>query len=190
MLDPQTGEVLSLVSLPAYRSERLRDWHRWGDLGRRSRRTGSKPLQNRALQGRYSPGSTFKIAMAVAALEEGVVTPDFTVTCGGGKSVYGRFYKCWKSHGTVKMDQAIEQSCNTYFYTLGEKLDVDQIHKWSTALGLGEMSGIDLPHEVRGLIPSRAWKRERHARAVVSRRDHLRGHRAGTGVGDADLGSP
>ena len=162
VLDPQTGEVLSLVSLPAYDPNAFAtgiDGATWTALNT----DGLKPLQNRALQGRYSPGSTFKIAMAVAALEEGVVTPDFTVTCGGGASFYGRFYKCWKKHGTVKMDQAIEQSCNTYFYTLGEKLDVDQIHKWSTALGLGEMSGIDLPHEVRGLIPSRAWKRERHA---------------------------
>ena len=162
VLGPQTGEVLSLVSLPAYDPNAFAtgiDGATWTALNT----DGLKPLQNRALQGRYSPGSTFKIAMAVAALEEGVVTPDFKVTCGGGASVYGRFYKCWKAHGTVVMDEAIEQSCNTYFYALGEKLDVDQIHKWSTALGLGEMSGIDLPHEVQGLIPSRAWKRKRHA---------------------------
>ena len=162
VLDPQTGEVLSLVSLPAYDPNAFAtgiDGASWAALNT----DGLKPLQNRAIQGRYPPGSTFKIAMAVAALEEGVATPDFTVICRGRASFYGSSRKCWKSHGTVKMDQAIEQSCNTYFYTLGEKLDVDQIHKWSTALGLGEMSGIDLPHEVQGLIPSRAWKRERHA---------------------------
>ena len=98
--------------------------------------------------------------MAVAALEEGVVTPDFSVTCRGGGTFYGRRYQCHTTHGTVAMREAIEKSCNTYFYTLGQKMEIDQIHKWSTALGLGELSGIDLPHEVRGLMPSTAWKRE------------------------------
>ncbi len=162
VLDPQTGDVLSLVSLPAYDPNAFVtgiDGASWAALNA----DGLKPLQNRAIQGRYPPGSTFKIAMAVAALEEGVATPDFTVTCRGGASFYGSFRQCHTTHGTVAMDEAIEKSCNTYFYTLGEKLDIDQIHKWATALGLGELSGIDLPHEVRGLMPSRAWKRARHA---------------------------
>ena len=159
VLDPWTGEVLSLVSLPAYDPNAFAagiDADTWTALNR----DALKPLQNRALQGRYSPGSTFKIAMAVAALEEGVIDPDFKVRCGGGAGFYGRFYRCHATHGEVGLEEALEKSCNTFFYTLGEKLDVDQIHRWATALGLGEVSGIDLPYEVQGLIPSRAWKQE------------------------------
>ena len=156
-LDPWSGDVFALVSLPAYDPNAFAtgiDGATWAALNRDT----LKPLQNRALQGRYSPGSTFKIAMAVAALEEGVVDPDFKVACNGGGTFYGRFYRCHTTHGVVGMEEAIEKSCNTYFYTLGQKLDVDQIHKWSTALGLGELSGIDVPYEVQGLVPSRAWK--------------------------------
>ena len=159
VLDPRSGEILSLVSLPAYDPNAFAmgiDSATWSGLNDDTRR----PLSNRALQGRYSPGSTFKIAMAVAALEEGIINAEDRVACHGGGTFYGRFYKCWGSHGSVNMREALEQSCNTYFYTLGQKMEVDQIHKWATALGLGVLSGIDLPHEVQGLVPSTAWKRE------------------------------
>ena len=159
VLDPRSGEILSLVSLPAYDPNAFAlgiDQDAWSALNEDTLR----PLNNRALQGRYSPGSTFKIAMAVAALEEGVVTPDFRVECRGGGTFYGRFFQCHRTHGSVDMREALEQSCNTYFYTLGEKMEIDQIHTWATALGLGELSGVDLPHEVQGLMPSSAWKRE------------------------------
>jgi penicillin-binding protein 2 len=160
VLDPQSGEVLSLVSLPAYDPNDFAvgiDSETWASLNSDSLR----PLQNRALQGRYPPGSTFKVVMAAAALEEGVITPDFTVACRGGGTFFRRFFRCHSTHGTVSLYEALEKSCNTYFYTIGNMLDVDVINRWSEAFGLGVMSGIDLPHEVRGLIPSRAWKRER-----------------------------
>ena len=159
VLDPRSGEILALVSLPAYDPNAFAlgiDQDTWDTLNQDTLR----PLTNRALQGTYSPGSTFKIAMAVAALEEGIVTPDFRVPCSGGGTFYGRFFQCWTAHGSVDMREALERSCNTYFYTLGEKMNIDQIHKWATALGLGELSGLDLPHEVQGLMPSTAWKRE------------------------------
>ena len=159
-LDPRSGAILALVSRPAYDPNvfaRGIDSATWGQLNRDRLR----PLNHRALQGRYSPGSTFKVAMAVAALEEGVVTPDFRVACRGGRRVHGRFFRCHSTHGSVDMREALEQSCNSYFYALGERMEIDQIHKWATALGLGELSGVDLPHEVRGLMPSTAWKRER-----------------------------
>ena len=159
VLDPRSGEVLSLVSLPAYDPNAFAlgiDTRTWASLNTDDR----KPLQNRPLQGRYAPGSTFKVVMAAAALEEGVVTPDFKVSCAGGGNFYGRFFRCHERHGTVTLEEAIEKSCNTYFYTLGSMLDIDVIHKWATAFGLGELSGIDLPHEVQGLVPSTAWKRE------------------------------
>ncbi len=159
-LDPRSGAILALVSLPGYDPNlfaRGIDSETWGRLNRDPHR----PLNHRALQGRYSPGSTFKVVMAVAALQEGVVTPDFRVSCGGGRVVHGRFFQCHSTHGSVDMREALEKSCNSYFYALGEKMEIDQIHKWGTALGLGELSGVDLPHEVRGLMPSTAWKRER-----------------------------
>ena len=159
-LDPRSGEILALVSRPAYDPNvfaRGIDSETWGRLNRDRLR----PLNHRALQGRYSPGSTFKVAMAVAALEEGVVTPDFRVACRGGRFVHRRFFRCHSTHGSVDMREALEKSCNSYFYALGEKMEIDQIHKWGTALGLGELSGVDLPHEVRGLMPSTAWKRDR-----------------------------
>ncbi|HXW03934.1 MAG TPA: penicillin-binding protein 2 [Vicinamibacterales bacterium] len=161
ILDPRSGEILALVSLPAYDPNQFAvgiDLATWRALNVDKLR----PLQNRALQGRYSPGSTFKIAVAVAALEEGVVSPEHRVFCPGGGNFYGRFFKCHLAggHGSVDMRTALEKSCNTYFYTLGNMLGVDRIHKWSAALGLGERSGIDLPNEVRGLVPSTEWKKQ------------------------------
>jgi penicillin-binding protein 2 len=121
-----------------------------------------KPLQNRAIQGLYSPGSTFKIVLAVAALEEGLITPDFRVSCGGGATFYGRYFQCLKRHGSVDLHRSIEQSCNTYYYTLGAMLGVDKIHKWATLLGLGGKTDIDLPNEAQGLVPSTEWKQRRY----------------------------
>ena len=159
ILDPRTGEILSLVSLPAYDPNSFAvglDLATWRALNTDK----LKPLQNRALQGRYSPGSTFKIAVAVAALEERVISPEQQIYCPGGANFYGRFFKCWEAngHGYMNMRHALEKSCNTYFYTLGNMLGVDRIHKWSSLLGLGERSGIDLPNEVKGLVPSTEWK--------------------------------
>ena len=159
VMDPRSGEVLALVSLPAYDPNAFAlgiDRVTWESLNSNL----LKPLQNRALQGRYSPGSTFKLVVAVAALEEEVVTPDFKVTCRGGASFYRRFFRCHAVHGKVDMHEAIEKSCNTYFYTLGSRLDIDVLHKWATALGLGVLTGIDLSHEVQGIMPSTEWKLE------------------------------
>ena len=157
-LDPRSGEVLALASLPAYDPNdfaRGIDGPTWSMLNNDAR----KPLQNRALQGRYSPGSTFKLVVAAAALQEGIATPDFTVDCQGGGVFYGRFFRCHSQHGPVAMDEALEKSCNTYFYTLGQRAGIDAIHRWATALGLGRPTGIDLPHEATGTVPSREWKR-------------------------------
>jgi penicillin-binding protein 2 len=160
ILDPRSGEVLAFTSLPAYNPNQFAggiDTASWNAL------TSDPllPLQNRALQGKYSPGSTFKVAVAVAALEEGVVNPDFRVFCPGGATFYGRYFQCHLKggHGSVDMRHAIEKSCNVYFYTLGNMLGVDRIHKWASLLGLGERSGIDLPNELKGLVPSTEWKK-------------------------------
>src|SRR5688500_9081304 len=163
VLDPNSGEVLTLVSLPAFDPNKFAvglDQATWTSL----RDDKLKPMQNRALQATYSPGSTFKLVLATAALEEGVATPDFRVNCAGGASFYGRYFQCHLKggHGTIDMRHAIEKSCNVYFYTLGNMLGVDRIHKWASLLGLGERNNIDLPNEVRGLVPSTEWKRRVH----------------------------
>jgi penicillin-binding protein 2 len=161
MLEPSTGEVLAFASLPAYDPNAFStgiDRATWTALNSDPLR----PLNDRAIQGRYSPGSTFKMAVAVAALEEGLITPDFRVHCSGAGMFHGRAFRCWRAggHGTVDLRTALEHSCNVYFYTLGNMVGVDRIHKWATQLGLGVPSGIDLPNEVTGLIPSVAWKRQ------------------------------
>ena len=119
-----------------------------------------KPLQNRALQGRYSPGSTFKMAVGLAGLEEGIITPDFPRVLRRPRDVLRPDFACWKKpgHGSLDLRHAIEQSCDVYFYTVGNMLGVDRIHKWATLLGLGVKSGIDLPNELQGLVPSTEWK--------------------------------
>src|SRR6478736_5278509 len=162
ILDPGNGDVLGFTSRPAYDPNAFAagiDRETWASL------TSDEdlPLNDRAIQGRYSPGSTFKMAVATAALQEGVITPDFKVHCVGSANFYGRPFKCWKKggHGTVDLRHAIEQSCNVYFYTIGNMTGIDNIHKWATLLGLGEKSGIDLPNELVGLVPSPEWKQAR-----------------------------
>jgi penicillin-binding protein 2 len=160
VLVPDTGEILAYASLPSYDPNAFVagiDRATWTALNA----DALKPLQDRVIQGRYSPGSAFKMAVATAALEEGIITPDFAVDCHGGQDFYGRVFHCWKKegHGTVNLRQAIERSCDVYFYTLGKMVGVDLINKWATRLGLGVKSGIDLPNEVTGLVPSSEWKR-------------------------------
>jgi penicillin-binding protein 2 len=162
IMDPRSGEVLAFTSVPAYDPNAFAagiDRTSWNSLNT----DDLKPLQDRAIQGRYSPGSTFKMAVATAALEEGIITPDFKVYCPGHATFFGRSFQCslpnGRGHGTLDLRHAIEQSCNVYFYTVGNMVGIDKIHKWATLLGLGEKTGIDLPNEVQGLVPSPEWKR-------------------------------
>src|SRR5262245_27548575 len=160
VLDPNNGEVLGFMSRPSYDPNVFAagiDRAAWSELNSDE----LKPLQDRAIQGRYPSGSTFKMAVATAALEEGIITPDYKVFCPGHATFFGHSFKCWKpgGHGWVDLRHAIEQSCNVYFYTIGNMTGIDRIHKWATLLGLGEKSAIDLPGENRGLVPSPEWKR-------------------------------
>jgi penicillin-binding protein 2 len=164
VLDPRNGEVLGFTSRPAFDPNNFAggiDRKEWAALNTDELR----PLQDRAIQGRYSPGSTFKMAVALAGLEEGIITPDFKVYCPGHANFYGREFHCWMDrrggHGSVDLRRAIAESCDVYFYTVANMVGIDKINKWATALGLGVMSGIDLPNEVQGLVPSTQWKREK-----------------------------
>src|SRR3954453_13455687 len=162
VLDPSNGDVLAFTSVPAYDPNAFAagvDRATWASLNTDE----DRPLNDRAIQGRYSPGSTFKMAVALAGLEEGIITPDFHAHSPGHANFYGHDFKCWKpgGHGSIDLRHAIEQSCDVYFYTVGNMLGVDKINKWATLLGLGVKSGIDLPNEVQGLVPSTEWKREK-----------------------------
>jgi penicillin-binding protein 2 len=159
-LDPRTGEILSLVSRPAFDpnsfSSRISK-KEWDDLMTDPR----KPMQNRAIQSRFPPGSVFKIIMTIAGLQEGILKPGYTDFCSGSTVMYGRVFSCHKKggHGTVDLHKAIVNSCNVFFYHLGQKMGIDKIAYWAQAMGLGQRTGVDLPSEDSGLIPSAEWKR-------------------------------
>jgi penicillin-binding protein 2 len=158
-LDPQTGEVLAMTSLPAYDPNLFAsglDSQTLAALLNDPR----KPFINRLIQGTYSPGSTFKIVMAIAGLEEGVITPETRFFCPGYGTFYGRPFRCHRAggHGWMDVRHAIEQSCNVFFYNVGDRLSIDTIHAYSARLGLTGRTGIDLPGEVGSLVPSTAWK--------------------------------
>jgi penicillin-binding protein 2 len=112
------------------------------------------------IQGAYAPGSTFKVAEAIAGLEEGVVTPSTTVYCPGYYAIYGTVFRCNVpgGHGIVNLHRAIAKSCNVYFYQLGVRLEIGRLSAWAKKLGLGSPTGVDLPHEASGLMPSPEWK--------------------------------
>ncbi|HYH01192.1 MAG TPA: penicillin-binding protein 2 [Terriglobales bacterium] len=160
-MDPRTGEVLAMVSRPTFdpNSFAVRISRKeWNALIT----DPAKPLLNKAIQAQLAPGSVFKIVMAVAGAQEGI-TQDMRVNCGAGGTFYGRFFKCWVSgnapaHGSVDLSKAIYQSCDTFFYTLGERLGIGRIAKYATMFGLGQKTGIDLPQEVNGVMPSEQWK--------------------------------
>ena len=157
-LDVRTGEVLGLGSYPAENPDEFR-----GDAGkfREMLADPATPLLNRAVQGRYPPGSSFKLVTAAAGLAEGVVGPETRYTCNGRTRVAGRTFRCHRAqgHGAVTLREAISKSCNVFFYRLSEALDVDVIASYARAFGLGEPTGVDLRNESSGLVPTREWKR-------------------------------
>lgn len=123
-----------------------------------------KPLINKTVQGSYPPGSIFKIVTALAAISEGLVTPDTSIFCSGGIMFGNRRFGCWKKggHGTVNFQKALIESCDVYFYTMGMRLGVDKIARYAHSLGLGKKSGVELEHEKSGIIPTTEWKRKRY----------------------------
>jgi penicillin-binding protein 2 len=162
VLDVRTGEILAMVSHPVFDPNvfaRGITADEWRSL------TGDPlhPLNNRVIQGQYPPGSTFKVMMAAAALEKGVVTPATRFSCSGGLPFGGRVFRCWKKggHGSLDLQQAITQSCDVYFYRVGQLLGINAIAEYARRFGLGAPLGIALDHEATGVIPDAAWKKER-----------------------------
>ena len=155
-MDPHTGEILAMVSRPTYDpnqfSVRLtRDY--WSQIVNNP----DHPMMNKSIQAQLAPGSTFKIIMSLAGLEEGVAQT-MRVMCNGGATFYGHFFACDQHHGMVDIDHAIPWSCDTFYYTLANKLGIDTIARYATEVGLAQKTGVDLPDEATGTMPSTAWK--------------------------------
>ncbi len=160
-MNPKNGEIMALVSRPAFDPNafavriKRQEWSKLiNDEGH--------PLMNKAIQAQLAPGSTFKIIMSFAGLQEGVAQ-NMHVNCPGGATFYGRYFKCWvsaehRTHGVVDVSKGIYQSCDVFFYTLAEKLGIAKIAQYASMLGIGQRTGVDLPHETSGVMPSEEWK--------------------------------
>ncbi len=163
VMDVRTGEIVSLVSAPMYDpnifTEKLltRDWRRLNDHPR-------TPLLNRVTTGMYAPGSTFKMVVALAALEAGIINERTSFFCKGDMELGDATFHCWQKHGhgTVNVSSALEQSCDVFFYEVALKTGIQRIKKMALRLGLGTETGIDIPGEKPGIIPSHDWKLATH----------------------------
>ncbi len=167
VLNANTGEILAMASLPGYdpnvfvdAAGSVRDSEGLSPRERLLSHDSLKRMRNRAYQERYPPGSIFKVMMAVAALEEGVINEHTTFFCPGHFSLGNTRWACWSKggHGTIAVENALAFSCDVFFYNVGLKLGIERIKKWSSLLGLGELTGVDLPREDTGLVPSPEWK--------------------------------
>jgi penicillin-binding protein 2 len=158
-LDPRTGDTLAMVSHPAYDPNDFAiriSREEWEQLNE----DPDRPLLNRAVQAQLAPGSVFKIVMATAMLESKAMPENFSVYCTGSTEFYGRIFHCWqeRGHGEVHLHKAIVESCDVFFYNVGKRLGIDRIAYYAYQLGLGRKTGIDLPGEEGGLMPSEEWK--------------------------------
>lgn len=160
-IDPRNGEILAMLSAPIFDPNlfvdgiSVKNWERITDDARR-------PLHDRTIASYYAPGSTFKVLMAIAGLESGMVPLDQKVFCNGSAIYYKRTRLCWNrgGHGFVDIRKALTESCNIYFYELGQQLGIETIHHFGSMFGLGTRSGVEIPGEEKGVMPSIAWKRE------------------------------
>lgn len=161
-MDPRNGEIRALVSRPSFDPNDFAvriSAKEWNQLAT----DPDHPLMNKAIQAQVAPGSVFKIIMSVAGLEEGVAQ-NLRVNCQGGGIFFGSYHECWvkhdpqRAHGATDISKGIYQSCDVFFYTLAERLGIEKIAKWATAVGIGKKTGIDLPNEVSGIMPSEEWK--------------------------------
>lgn len=159
VLDVETGEVFAMASQPSFDPNAFTSGisqDAWGSLVNDSH----GPLNNKAITGQYAPGSTFKMLVALAALEEGVIGPNYRAWCPGFLELGNHRFHCWRrgGHGWMGLDEAISQSCDVYFYEISRRLGIEKIAAMAHRFGLGLPTGIDLPGEEAGLMPTQAWK--------------------------------
>ena len=160
VLDAKSGGIIAMASNPTFDPNKFVNRftpEEWTALAKNT----DTPLINRAIQGQYSPGSIFKLVMASGALDSGTIIDQTSFFCGGTIQIYNRPFHCWfePGHGSVNLYEAIRQSCNIYFYNLGRMMDINVIAKYAEEMGLGRKTGIDMPGEKEGLVPSTEWKR-------------------------------
>ncbi len=180
-IDPTSGEILAYVSAPQYELSNFADVTSnaiWDSL----RLDKSKPLFNRGTISMYPPGSTYKMLIAIAAMEEGVISPSQKINCKGGMQFGNRFFKCTHYHGKVNLKEAIEQSCNTYFYKLILKVGLDNFEKYSSMFRFGEKTGIDISPESNGNVPS-----VRYYDKVYGKGKWTDGYLLNIGIGQGEL---
>lgn len=165
VMDPRTGSVMAMISRPSF-DPNLFNRGISGESWEKLTADPLCPLQNRAVSGQYPPGSTYKMIVAAAALEEGLITKDTEIFCDGTYRMGDRTFRCWKKkgHGTVNLHRAIAESCDVYFYHLGEMLGVDKLAEYAEKFGFGYKTGISLPGEKSGLIPTKEWKLRRYGK--------------------------
>lgn len=161
VMEPETGQLVALLTKPAFDNNAFaaRLTHKeWEEL----RTNPRHPLLNRAIQSVYPPGSVWKLMMAGLVLSEGI-SPEETVTCTGATRLGNRTFRCWRrgGHGRVNLEQSLVQSCDVYYYQMAERIGIDKLAAFAKACGFGGVTGIGLPHEQRGLVPDRAWRRSR-----------------------------
>ena len=161
-MDPETGDILVMASSPSFDQNAFVDgmsYKQWESLISNPLR----PMENKAVQGEYPPASTFKIVTAIAGLEEGVIDENTTMYCPGYYKYGNRIYRCWRrgGHGSVNIFKALSESCDVFFYQVGQKLGIDRLAFYAKACGLGSATGINLDDEAEGLIPTSAWKKRR-----------------------------
>ncbi|NTW53245.1 MAG: penicillin-binding protein 2 [Chlorobaculum sp.] len=184
-IDPSDGGVLALCSEPDFDLDILNGKTRkneWAEIAL----SPEKPLFNRAVQAAYPPGSTYKMVLAIAGLEEGVIRPNDTIYCTGGWNYGGRIFHCHggQAHGTVNLKKAIVESCNIYFYQLMLRVGLAKWDEYGKMFGFGERSGIDLPGERRGLLPTAQYYNKRYGEGRWTK-----GYLVSLGIGQGELGA-
>ena len=165
-LEANSGRMLVLASAPALHLDEF-----VGGISHKAWKgmleNPHHPLVNKLVQGQYPPGSTFKAVTAVAGLAEGVITPESVIYCPGHYRFGNRTYRCWKrgGHGAVNLKRALSESCDVYFYQVGQRLGVDRLAKYAKLFGFGSKTGIEMEHEKPGIVPTTSWKKERYGKS-------------------------
>jgi len=180
-IEPSTGEIIAFLSSPQYD---LQDFAKvtTNEVWRELNNNPDKPMFNRASMSTFAPGSTFKMISAIAALEEGIIDTNYRVTCNGGFQFGDRFFKCLHVHGTVNVQTSIEKSCNTFYYTLVNKIGLDTWSKYAKKFGFGSKSRIDIPEEAAGIVPSTDYYNK-----VYGKNGWTKGFVISLGIGQGEL---
>ncbi len=181
-LDPRNGEIIAMASRPTFDPNKFTARIKSSDL-RELTSDPNMPFLNRAIQSQLAPGSTFKPIMALTGLETGIIDPDWTVHCSGGASFYGHYHRCWdpRGHGTVNLLNGIIHSCDVYFYNVGDRVGIDNIAHYAELAGFGRKTGVDLPGEAAGVVPSPARK------IRLTREKWYKGETISVAIGQGDL---